>query len=269
MPICKNNDLALHYHEEGQGTPILFLSGVGARLDTWNSTLPLRRNNFHCIALDNRGVGRSDKPTMPYSIKDMASDAVAVLKHLNITSAHIVGQSMGGLIAQEMAHSFPDACKSITLCSTVAFVDGRTTIEWSSMPILSRKLNVKEFLYVFAPWTYGRKALADTEWLQQTINQGAQSDLITPPHTYDIQVAAMVAFDSRSWLSSIDTPTLVVVGDDDIGTPPYQAQILATGIPNAKYVCYKDAGHRAITENQEEFIQELKSFISSVEQPKQ
>ena len=110
MPICKNNDLTLHYHEEGQGTPILFLSGVGARLDTWNSTLPLLKNNFHCIALDNRGVGRSDKPTMPYSIKDMASDAVAVLKHLNITSAHIVGQSMGGLIAQEMAHSFPDSC---------------------------------------------------------------------------------------------------------------------------------------------------------------
>ena len=265
MAICKNSNIALHYHQDGKGTPILFLSGVGARLDTWDTTVPLLKNKFHCIALDNRGVGHSDKPTEPYSIKDMAEDAASVLNALNISSAHIVGQSMGGLIAQEMAHSYSEYCRSITLCSTVAFVDGRTTIEWSSLPILSRKLEPKEFFYVMAPWTYGRKTLANTTWLQQNIEQAAKSDCITPPHTYDIQTAAMIAFDSRPWLSSIDVPCLVVVGDDDIGTPPYQAQILANSIPNARYACFSNAGHRAITENQKGFIKELTTLISNVE----
>ena len=262
MPICRVNKINLHFHKSGKGPPIVFLSGVGARLDTWESIIEILKENFECISIDNRGVGKSDKPLKPYTINDMSKDTIILLKKLNIKSAHIVGQSMGGLIAQEIAYKYPEYCKSITLCSTVAFADARTTIEWSSLPILAKKLHPREFFYVMAAWIYSKKTLSDSHWLSETIEKASNHSDLTPAHTYEIQVNSMIKFDSRPWLNQISIPCLIISGDDDITTPSYQSKLLENNIKNSIHINFPDAGHRAITEKKSTFINELKKFIA-------
>ena len=265
MPLATVNGVNLHYHDAGQGSPLLFLSGVGSVLTVWDSIVERLKSRHQCIALDNRGVGFSEKPDTPYTIAEMAADALGLLKDLGIEAAHVVGQSMGGMIAQEMARQQGASCLSITLCDTVAYIDGRTRVEWDCLRIFSRKLVPQEFAYAMVAWGYSRKTLEDKGWVRKFVESAAANPNPTPPHTYDHQVNTMLAFDSRPWLKDLRVPTLVVVGADDISTPPYQSQYLAQHIPGARYACLSDAGHRVIHERQDDFLKMLTDFIDEVE----
>ncbi|MBN18360.1 MAG: hypothetical protein CL758_02615 [Chloroflexi bacterium] len=269
MPSSKINGINLHFHQSGKGIPLVFLSGVGSRLDTWEVIVEKLNKTFRCISIDNRGVGKSDKPSEPYSINDMAQDTIKLLKKLNIKSAHIIGQSMGGLIAQVIAYKHPEICRSLTLCSTIAFVDSRTSLIWSSLPILAKRLNPKDFFYVTAALMYSKNTLSNTDWLYKTIKKSINHPDLTPFFTYEIQVNSMLQFDSRTWLNKISTPCLIVSGQDDIITPQYQSDLLENNLRNSFHINLANAGHRAITEDMFTFINELSKFINKIEKEKE
>ena len=268
MPTSRINGINLHFHKSGKGTPLVFLSGVGSRLDTWENIIEILKEDFECISIDNRGVGKSDKPLKSYTIDDMSKDTIKLLNKLNIKSAHIIGQSMGGLIAQVIAYKYPMLCKSITLCSTVAFADSRSKIIWSSLPILVKQLHPREFFYVTASWIYSKQTLSNTNWLNTTVEKAANHPDLTPAHTYKIQVESMIQFDSRAWLDKISSPCLIISGQDDITTPSYQSELLEKNIKNSLHISLPNSGHRAITENKTTFINEFKKFINKTEKEK-
>lgn len=248
----------------GTGPPVMFLAGVGSRMDTFERHMADLSDDFRCIVLDNRGVGGSDAPTTPYTIDDMSRDALELLGDLlrDGEAAHVVGQSMGGMIAQRMAVMSPLRVRSLTLCSTVAWVDGRAAAYWGSLPTLSRSLSAAEFTRAMLPWMFGRLTLEDPSHpiMVGTLN-GTSHPKPTPPHTYEIQVKTMLEFDSRAWLSEIRQPTLVTVGTDDIGTPPYQSEYLADNIEGARMHKFIGAGHRAINEQHEGFCSLLRAWV--------
>jgi pimeloyl-ACP methyl ester carboxylesterase len=103
MPLVENRGAKIYWDQQGQGVPILLIMGLGYPSDLWHRTRPMLAARYRTIALDNRGVGRSDAPLGPYSIAVMAEDARAVLDTAAVESAHIFGVSMGGMIAQEFA----------------------------------------------------------------------------------------------------------------------------------------------------------------------
>lgn len=216
------------------GAPaVLFIPGVGGRGDIFDHHLADLSGEYRCIALDNRGTGGSGKPTLSYTIDDMARDALDLLGELlgAGTSATVVGQSMGGMIAQRMAVLEPERVRSVVLCSTVSWCDGRTDAYWASLPLLAAALPPADFTKALLPWLFGKATLEDpTNPLLVATLAGISSAVPTPAHTWALQIAAMLAFDSRPFLSQITQPALVTVGTDDIGTPPHQAEYLSAHI---------------------------------------
>src|SRR5262245_29248257 len=107
MPFIENHGAKIYWDEQGEGEPVLLIMGLGLASVMWFRTRPILAARYRTIALDNRGVGRSDVPAGPYPISLMATDAAAVMDSSGCDSAHIYGVSMGGMIAQEFALQYP------------------------------------------------------------------------------------------------------------------------------------------------------------------
>src|SRR2546427_9444926 len=120
MAFINNQGAKIYWDEQGAGEPVLLIMGLGYPSDIWYRTRPLLAARYRTIALDNRGVGRSDTPPGPYPIALMASDAAAVLDASGLESAHVYGVSMGGMIAQEFALQYPKRVRSLILGCTTA-----------------------------------------------------------------------------------------------------------------------------------------------------
>ena len=120
MPYVTVEDVEIYYeiHGPDSGQPLLLLEGLGYDSWMWFRQLPELSKNYKCIVVDNRGVGKSSKPDFPYETKMFAKDAIGVLNHLNIQKVHILGISLGGFIAQEIALSYPDKVISLIIAST-------------------------------------------------------------------------------------------------------------------------------------------------------
>ena len=120
MAFVQNQGARIYWDEQGQGSPILLIMGLGYTSALWHRTRPGLAQRFRTIAFDNRGVGLSDVPPGPYSIATMALDAAAVLDAAGVSSAHVFGISMGGMIAQEFALQYPARTRSLILGCTAA-----------------------------------------------------------------------------------------------------------------------------------------------------
>src|SRR5437868_6273715 len=118
MPYAVNAGIHLYWEEYGSGPPVLLIMGLSFTHEMWFRVLPSLASQYRVIVFDNRGMGRSDVPRGPYSIPQMARDARAILQAAGISSAHVVGASMGGMIAQELALCFPDSVRRLVLACT-------------------------------------------------------------------------------------------------------------------------------------------------------
>ncbi len=120
MPLAAINGLNLYYEEAGSGPPLLLIAGLSGTTLGWAMLLPALAAHFRVIAFDNRGAGRSSAPPGPYTTRQMAGDAAALLEHLGITRAHVIGLSLGGMIAQELALAHPERVDHLVLYATYA-----------------------------------------------------------------------------------------------------------------------------------------------------
>ncbi|MCK4963645.1 MAG: alpha/beta fold hydrolase, partial [Dehalococcoidia bacterium] len=120
MPTTKVGDINMYYEVHGEGEPLLLIMGLGSDLTSWIFQIPEFSKKYQVIAFDNRGVGRTDAPDVPYSTAMMADDTTGLLDALGIEKAHVLGLSMGGFIAQELAVKYPQRVKSLVLAATAA-----------------------------------------------------------------------------------------------------------------------------------------------------
>ena len=118
MGYASNNGVRIYFEEWGEGEPLLLIMGLGYTLDMWHRLRGPLAENHRVVAFDNRGVGKSDVPEPPYTVAEMATDAIAVLDAVGIRKAHVLGASLGGVIAQEVALSYPDRVISLILGCT-------------------------------------------------------------------------------------------------------------------------------------------------------
>jgi pimeloyl-ACP methyl ester carboxylesterase len=244
MPKARVNGIDLHYIEAGRGDPLLLIMGFGGDHLAWAFQTPVFAQQYRVIAFDNRGVGQSDVPDVPYTTRMMADDAVGLLDHLKIERAHVLGVSMGGMIAQEVALNHPRRVRSLQLHCTLARPDRymHTLIEgWRTM---RRKATVEEWLRVVALWLFSPRTFAERpEFVENVIQTG-----IANPHPFTLtgfvrQGDAVRRHDTLDRLARLVPPALVSVADDDILVPPRFSRELAGAIPGATLRTIDGAGH--------------------------
>ncbi len=256
----------LHYHVTGRRSapPTLFIQGLGADKHGWDFQRFGLGWALRAIALDNRGAGRSDKPHGSYSLEQMAEDAIAVLDDAGVETAHVVGASMGGAIAQIVALRFPERVRSLTLtCTSCRNHAWRRQLlgGWGST---ARQSGMGSMTKEAARWVIGprsfRRLLPAIGWLGPLA-------FGRPTHAFGNQVDAILAADDglSDELRAIQVPTLVVVGNQDILTPRGDSEELAELIPTAELVVISGAAHGLMIEHASTYNRILLDFIQRAE----
>lgn len=244
----------------GDGEPILFVSGLGNGWRCWEQQFLALEDQFRCLSYDPRDVGESDLASSPYSTSDLATDAVGVLDALGVRQAHVVGWSMGGAVAQEIAIAWPERVKRLALIATYADGDARGAANLRGWALLRRRLTRDEYLRVTAPWVYS-PAEYEQPMLVQSAIELALAAPEQPQAAFERQVEATVLHHAGGRLSHITAPTLLVFGADDALTPLHFAQTLHEEISRSELIVLDGAGHALLRTRTVEVNQALQHFL--------
>lgn len=267
MPKIRIDKLIMYYELQGQGDPLVLITGLGSNATIWFRQLPALSEHYKVLAFDNRGTGRTAKPEYEYTISQMAYDTRYLMDALQMEPAHVFGFSMGGMIAQELALQWPEAVKSLVLGCT--FAGGPHSIR-AGQEIVSYQRPAGPGVDRFeenmqASW----RLLYSPEWIEKNrdlLMQRANElkDLRTPPEFFARQVGAITKHDTFDRLSQIKVPTLIITGDQDELMPPQNARILNERIPNSELVVLPGAGHYFFIEFADETNAHILRFLHSV-----
>ncbi len=258
MPDTTVNDITLHYVDEGQGDPIVFLHGLGSCGDDWVLQAQFFAPRFRVIAPDLRGHGQSAKPAGPYSIAQFAADVTALLDALSIDSAHVVGLSLGGLVAQQIAIDSPHRVRRLTLTNTFAHLLSGSVFE---MARLLRRGAISLVLPLERSSQHVARGLFPYPHQAELRRLAAQRIVGNDRAAYRASIAAIRRFDSRRDLKRIIAPTLVITGERDRTVPRRRQRELAGGIRGARWEIIRDSGHATPLDQAEAYNDLLASFL--------
>lgn len=261
MAFVLNQGAKIYWDEQGQGEPLLLIMGLGYPSDAWYRTRPVLAEKYRTIALDNRGVGRSETPPGPYPIPMMASDAAAVLDAAGCDTAHVFGISMGGMIAQEFALQYPQRVRSLVLgCTAPGGPHAVRAGEDATKMLFARGTMTKEEAaqaavpFIYDPSTPRRVIDEDIEKRRPWFPSG---------EAYTAQLQGILAWESYSRLAKIAAPTLVIHGEHDRLVPPGNGELIAKNIRGAELVMLKDASHIFTTDQAETAQSAILGFLAT------
>lgn len=261
-----NDGVRLHYEAIGRrsSAPVLMIQGLGADKHLWDLQRYVFATRYRVIAHDNRGAGRSDKPFGSYSLEQMADDAIAVLDHAGVETAHVIGASMGGAISQVLAIMHPQRIRSLSLvCTSCSNHQWRRDL-LSSWADVARDQGMGAMTAQAARWVIGPRSLRRMWPAFGWLGPIATS---RPSHGFTAQVQAILAADDtlRDQLGAIDVPTAVIVGNQDVLTPRGDSEELADLIPTAELSVLSGAAHGLMIEHATTFNRVLGDFLGRAE----
>ncbi len=262
MPYTEAPGFRMYYETQGAGDPLLLINGWGSDSTEWLFQLPAFAKRFLAIVFDNRGAGRSETPPGPYSTAQMADDAAALLTHLGAARAHVLGVSLGGMVAQEVALRHPDQVRKLVLACTAPGGEGsvRPAPEVLKMFIRSPGGDSEEEIRRVLPFLYSERYLRDhPEEIEEFVRRRLADPISVEGHA--AQLAAAVSHSAWDRLAAIGAPTLVIAGDGEMVVPTENSRRIAERIPGAKLVILPGAPHRLFAENAEDFNRVVISFL--------
>ncbi|MEZ4599248.1 MAG: alpha/beta fold hydrolase [Syntrophotaleaceae bacterium] len=252
----------LHYEIAGNGPPLLLLNGIGLDLSAWAPLVQALCGERRLVLLETRGSGLSGPPPEPCTTARLAADALALLDHLCLDSVDVLGFSLGGLVAQELALLAPNRIRSLVLAATAARLPGRTRRAldaWRHLLLTGVEAYAfrrQQFAWIFSPATLENDALID----------GALATLASAPapsaRGFSAQADACLAHDSRDRAPRIDAPALVLAGADDVLLPATAAETLAGLLPRGRFE-YHPGGHAFLSENTKVVARSVLQFLGS------
>ncbi len=258
MPSASLGPISLFFTDVGDGPPLLLLHGLGSCGDDWLFQTPEFSTRFRVIAPNLRGHQPSSLIAGPITVADLAADIAALMDVLDVAAAHVVGLSLGGLVAQQLAIDFPRKVKRLVLTNAFAHLWPTSLRE---VVILSRRAIVSALLPLTAT---ARIVAADLfsrpeqlPYRQAVLDRIAANDA----RSYRYLVGAIRRFDTRRQLDRITAPTLIVTGDRDNVVPRGCQQQLANGIPDSRWIVVKDSGHVTPIDQPEEFNRIVLPFL--------
>ncbi|HZS40931.1 MAG TPA: alpha/beta fold hydrolase [Polyangia bacterium] len=266
----------LHYELHGDaGDPLLCVMGLGGDLQFWERQTPVFARAHQTVVFDNRGAGRSSKPKGPYTIAQLADDAAAILDAAGLARVHVVGLSMGGMIAQELVLRHPDRVGALVLAATYARADagirevsaeganklGSPLGMLTSGAIDPAQLDIRQLFKFLMSLVLSPEFMArEKPWLRSLLDRILASE--PSMDAFLGQVAAVLAHDSTARLTAVRAPTLVMTGDADRLVPPHHADELAALIPGARLLKVPGGTHGFNIEMPEAFNSPILAFLA-------
>jgi len=261
MPKVEANDIQVYYELKGEGFPLVMINGGNENLDCWDPRLIQELSKkFKLVLFDNRGAGRTDVTDKEYTIALLADDTAGLMDALGIPEAHILGISMGGMIAQELAINHPEKVSKLVLCSTSSWWN--PSKEGSRIvSAMDRGCSLEELAEVYLsfpfvhdyPIYYIRRDptvvnVYTADFVKENmdlVNRYYHRSREHPPSEEGSrrQFSAVRKFDTQGRLCLISAPTLVLHGKKDFVFPPENGSILAEAIPNARFVLFEKSAH--------------------------
>ena len=248
----------IHTQIRGEGEPLLMYSPIWSQAEVWAPLLPYL-TGFRTIAFDPPGIGRSPMPGLPMTMQALASVGAALLDELGIESAHVLGASFGGAVAQHMAISHPGRVRRLVLASTTFggfAIPGRPAALWHIIHPGSYRDQMEEI----AGDTFGGRLRTAPELVRAMPICGARN---IPAALYDM--APLLGWTSLPWLWAIRQPTLVICGDDAPIAPPVNHRIMAALIPRAQLHIIEGGGHLMLMDSPARVAPIITSFLRSAQ----
>lgn len=264
MPTIKVNGVSLHYEEHGTaGETVVFVHGLLMNHRMFNAQIETLKTRYRCIAIDLRGQGASEVTRSGYDMDNLATDIVALIEAMGCGPCHFVGLSMGGFIGLRLAIHYPQLIRTLTLLDSSADAEaGENLLKYRLMACTGRVFGFRPLIGQLFPILFGRNFLADEAqketrdyWKQQLINNKRTGT----------SRAAMGVIERESvyqQLGEISTPTLIVVGDQDVATRVEKSRRMFEAIDNSELLIIPGAGHSSSIEKPGEVNQALQAFLS-------
>ncbi|HEX9144872.1 MAG TPA: alpha/beta fold hydrolase [Candidatus Binatia bacterium] len=265
MPYLQLRDLKLYYEVHGEGRPFLFISETACHGEVWKPyQVPEFSRDHRVIIYDQRGTGRTDKPSMEYTTTTLANDAAALLDHLGADQVIVYGHSMGGRIAQLVALDHPQKVSKLILASSGASHSTRGIPLKMCLELVEKGYEKYARAHAVRIGFTERFVSEHPERVEEFLKIRLAN--LPPLESYLLHVMARQAHDTGDRLKDIRVPTLVMVGDDEAKTTSdishwASAEILARSIPNAKLVVLPDSGHYYFFAKPEETNRAIREFL--------
>ena len=261
----RTGELELWVERAGDGPDVLLIAGLSDPAEAWQPQLDGLADRYRLTAYDNRGAGRTPLPEGPLSVATMADDAAALLRALEVPSAHVAGFSMGSAIAQELALRHPELVRSLVLMSTYARPDALFRAQLDFWRWLADAAPTpRAFLEAFFTWVYTPRAHADGS-VGQIVEEALAFPHQQAVEAFQAQVDACLAHDTADRLSQIAVPTLVLAGELDTIMPPRFSRYVASAIPNARFELMPGEAHQPFQEIPDRFNARVDAFWQEVD----
>jgi pimeloyl-ACP methyl ester carboxylesterase len=250
------------WNRRGQGAPLLLIHGLGYARWGWEPVLLPLVERFSVVCFDNRGIGESDAPPRPYTVAEMAGDAVQVLDEAGVERAHVVGTSLGGMVAQELALAYPERVDRLVLACTTpggpkAFPMPQQTVAlMAEAATLEPAVALRRFVEnALAPATVAaRPEVVDRIMAHRLATAQA-------PAAWAALATAGATFDAYDRLGGLTAPTLVHHGDEDVVVDPRNAELLVGLLADARLERFPGTGHLYFWEAPERFVASVSAFL--------
>ena len=261
MPQVQVGDIQMNYTVQGEGEWLVMVGGYASgNWSSWGPQLKRAAQDFKVLAFDNRGIGGTDAPDMPYTTHMLGADALGLMDQLGIERAHVLGKSLGGAIAQQMVLQQPGRVRSLAMTSTFGKLGLRAQDMVSWWLGSARAMGVNRcFLAGLLTYFYTERYYENN---REKLNASLEVMLQVhrPLHGYLNTGNALLTHDVMDRLGEISCPTQILIGQNDIITSVEHSQALAAAIPNAELLVYEDTWHGFMSERPDAFETMLQFF---------
>lgn len=253
------SEVRIAWERRGDGPPLVLIHGLGYARWGWEPVVEPLAEDFSVLLFDNRGIGESDAPPGPYTAAELAGDALGVLDAAGVERAHVLGTSLGGMVAQELALAAPERVDRLVLACTTsggpnaAPMPQRTVQLFAEGPTLPPGVALRRFVEnALAPG-------ADEAIVDRILEHRLAT--AQPFPAWQAQAAAGMTFDAAGRVAAIAAPTLVLHGTDDVVVDPANAELLASLIPGAQLELFPEEQMACAREEPERFVRVVKEFL--------
>ena len=264
MPKVRVRDIEMYYELKGAGRPVVLIGGLAGDARAWAPQVEVLSKTYQVLAFDNRGTGRSDCPPGPYTTRLFAEDTVALMDALSLPAAHVIGRSMGGAIAQEVALNFPDRVRSLVITASFGKLDryGAQILE-NIMEVVKaqgyRAAAKHQSLFFFPP------AYFNTHKEELDAFEKLLGNVDRPVHAYVASTLACIEHDALDRLDHIKCPTLVLAGQADVLCSVQCSREIVKRVPKAELKVLKGTSHFFLVQKPEETMGYILDFLKNVD----
>ena len=263
------NNAELYYEVHGvDGPPLLLVAGLASDVSSWQTVLPVLSEHFRVIIVDNRGIGRSVPQNAPVSVDLMADDCAALIDHLGYGPVYVLGHSMGGFTALNLAARYPEKVRKLVIAASGEKSSSRNTLLFSDLADRYGKGDDPAgFFRMVFYWIFSPAFFEDEGTVKGAVEFALSYPFPQAPVSFRNQVNAIAAFDGRGLAASISAPALVLAGTEDLLFSASAGRALAQNLSRGKYLAVEGAAHSIHAEKPKEFTEAVISFLKEGDNP--